>query len=85
MTGLSESTLPADPILQPAHGAGTLADSLGRPHRRIKSTMSAGKQPGTQIKLTNVSVVRLKKAGKRFEVRTRLHGASPGSSRVRSP
>ncbi|TNY22883.1 Shwachman-Bodian-diamond syndrome protein-domain-containing protein [Rhodotorula diobovata] len=30
--------------------------------------MSAGKQPGTQIKLTNVSVVRLKKAGKRFEI-----------------
>lgn len=30
--------------------------------------MSAGKQPGTQIKLTNVSIVRLKKAGKRFEV-----------------
>ncbi|GAA5959531.1 hypothetical protein JCM3765_002358 [Sporobolomyces pararoseus] len=29
---------------------------------------SAGKQPGTQIKLTNVSVVRLKKAGKRFEI-----------------
>ncbi|GAA6057296.1 hypothetical protein JCM3770_001704 [Rhodotorula araucariae] len=30
--------------------------------------MSAGKQPGTQIKLTNVSIVRLKKAGKRFEI-----------------
>ncbi|GAA5908521.1 hypothetical protein JCM6882_001289 [Rhodosporidiobolus microsporus] len=30
--------------------------------------MSAGKQPGTQIKLTNVSVVRLKKGGKRFEI-----------------
>ncbi|GAA5859511.1 hypothetical protein JCM1840_004647 [Sporobolomyces johnsonii] len=29
---------------------------------------SAGKQPGTQIKLTNVSVVRLKKGGKRFEI-----------------
>ncbi|KDE04022.1 hypothetical protein MVLG_05523 [Microbotryum lychnidis-dioicae p1A1 Lamole] len=26
------------------------------------------KQPGTQIKLTNVSIVRLKKAGKRFEI-----------------
>jgi len=34
--------------------------------------MSAGKQPGTQIKLTNVSIVRLKKAGKRFEVRSPL-------------
>ncbi|GAA5856880.1 hypothetical protein JCM8547_008442 [Rhodosporidiobolus lusitaniae] len=32
--------------------------------------MSAGKQPGTQLKLTNVSVVRLKKAGKRFEIAT---------------
>lgn len=32
------------------------------------SAVSAGKQPGTQIKLTNVSIVRLKKAGKRFEV-----------------
>jgi len=31
--------------------------------------MSAGKQPGTQIKL---SIVRLKKAGKRFEVRSPL-------------
>lgn len=30
--------------------------------------MSAGKQPGTQIKLTNVSIVRLKKGGKRFEI-----------------
>ncbi|KAM0790599.1 hypothetical protein ACM66B_004464 [Microbotryomycetes sp. NB124-2] len=29
---------------------------------------SAGKQPGTVIKLTNVSVVRLKKGGKRFEI-----------------
>lgn len=32
--------------------------------------MSAGKQPGKAIKLTNVSVVRLKKGGKRFEVRS---------------
>ncbi|GAA5863734.1 hypothetical protein JCM3774_001236 [Rhodotorula dairenensis] len=30
--------------------------------------MSAGKQPGKAIKLTNVSVVRLKKGGKRFEI-----------------
>ncbi|BGP18431.1 hypothetical protein JCM10213_001678 [Rhodosporidiobolus nylandii] len=30
--------------------------------------MSAGKQPGKSIKLTNVSVVRLKKGGKRFEI-----------------
>ncbi|GAA5987198.1 hypothetical protein JCM5350_003278 [Sporobolomyces pararoseus] len=35
---------------------------------RLRCNRSAGKQPGTQIKLTNVSVVRLKKAGKRFEI-----------------
>lgn len=32
--------------------------------------MSAGKQPGTSLKLTNVAIVRLKKAGKRFEIAT---------------
>ncbi|WWD20003.1 SBDS family rRNA metabolism protein [Kwoniella shandongensis] len=30
--------------------------------------MSINKQPGTQIKLTNVSIVRTKKGGKRFEI-----------------
>ena len=38
---------------------------------------SAGKQPGTQIKLTNVSVVRLKKQGKRFEVRFPYYPSYP--------
>ncbi|GAA6043972.1 hypothetical protein JCM8097_003413, partial [Rhodosporidiobolus ruineniae] len=46
--------------------------------------MSAGKQPGGSIKLTNVSVVRLKKAGKRFEntVRAWRTGAQKDLSEV---
>ncbi|BGP26541.1 hypothetical protein JCM10295v2_005494 [Rhodotorula toruloides] len=46
--------------------------SVSMPHivQSGLSSGSAGKQPGTQIKLTNVSVVRLRKGGKRFEVAT---------------
>lgn len=41
------------------------------------------KAPGTQVKLTNVSIVRLKKAGKRFEVST--SHCHPSQARLRSP
>ncbi|GAA6012287.1 hypothetical protein JCM10207_002788 [Rhodosporidiobolus poonsookiae] len=43
----------------------------GRVQRGLpRAAQSAGKQPGKAIKLTNVSVVRLKKGGSRFEIAT---------------
>lgn len=66
------------PLYRPVVSLRTSSGSLSRQRRRFPSYFSWPvsctmiNQPSNRIQLTNVSIVRLKKGGKRFEVRQRI-------------